>query len=45
MPVRFLKNVDVDVACMFLRFIIMKNHINKHNLFNQVGIISICIYG
>jgi hypothetical protein len=40
---RELKSVHVDAIGCFVKFIIHKNHINKHNQYNQVG--STIIYG
>ncbi|XP_070207078.1 centrosomal protein of 104 kDa-like isoform X2 [Littorina saxatilis] len=42
---RELKSVHVDAVGMFLRLNIHKNHINKHNLYNQVGIVAINVIG
>ena len=42
---RELKNIPVSFRCAAVRFTLHKNHVNKHNLFNQVGLISICLYG
>ena len=33
---RELKSVHVDAIGIFVKFVIHKNHINKHNLYNQV---------
>ena len=33
---RELKSVHVDAVGVFVKFVIHKNHINKHNLYNQV---------
>ena len=35
---RELKSVHVDAVGTFLRLNIHKNHINKHNLYNQVNV-------
>ncbi|RUS82487.1 hypothetical protein EGW08_009750, partial [Elysia chlorotica] len=42
---RELKSVHVDAVGHFLKLNIHKNHVNKHNLYNQVGIIAINIIG
>ena len=42
---RELKSVHVDALGTYLRMNIHKNHINKHNLYNQVGIVAINIIG
>ena len=33
---RELKSVHVDAVGVYVKFVIHKNHINKHNLYNQV---------
>jgi len=33
---RELKSIHVDAVGCFVKFVIHKNHINKHNAFNQV---------
>ncbi len=43
--VRELKNVPVDISCSFLKLTVYKNHMNKFNMFNQVGLISVCLFG
>lgn len=43
---RELKTVNVkSIHSQFLKFTIESNYVNNHNLFNQVGIISLCVYG
>jgi hypothetical protein len=42
---RELKKVQLNVNCLYLKFQIHSNHINKLNLFNQVSIFSIDCYG
>ncbi|XP_061197353.1 centrosomal protein of 104 kDa-like isoform X1 [Saccostrea echinata] len=42
---RELKSVHVDAIGLFLKLNIHKNHINKYNLYNQVGIIAINVIG
>ncbi len=38
---RELKSVHVDAVGTFVKFVIHKNHVNKHNLYNQVsGVIT-----
>jgi centrosomal protein CEP104 len=33
---RELKSVHVDAVGHFIKFVIHKNHVNRHNLYNQV---------
>ena len=42
---RELKSVHVDAVGVFLKLNIHKNHINKHNLYNQVGIVAVNVIG
>lgn len=42
---RELKSVQVDATGYFLKLNLHKNYINKHNLYNQVGIVAINIIG
>ncbi|XP_067659383.1 centrosomal protein of 104 kDa-like isoform X2 [Haliotis asinina] len=42
---RELKSVHVDAVGVYLKLIIHKNHVNKFNLYNQVGIIAINVIG
>ena len=42
---RELKSVHVDAIGVYLKLVIHKNHINKHNLYNQVGIIAVNVIG
>ncbi|BFZ23710.1 hypothetical protein BsWGS_26748 [Bradybaena similaris] len=42
---RELKSVHVDAVGNFLKLNIHKNHVNKHNMYNQVGIIAINVIG
>jgi centrosomal protein CEP104 len=43
---RELKTVNVhDVASLYLRFSFEVNYVNSHNVFNQVGVISLCVFG
>ncbi|KAK6175360.1 hypothetical protein SNE40_013841 [Patella caerulea] len=42
---RELKSIHVDAHGVFLKLVLHKNHINKHNLYNQVGLIAINVIG
>eukprot|EP00047_Mylnosiga_fluctuans_P017700 m.63777 g.63777 ORF g.63777 m.63777 type:complete len:1027 (+) comp7215_c0_seq3:64-3144(+) len=42
---RELKSVHIDSLALLLRLVIHKNHVNSHNLYNQVGIIAINVIG
>ncbi|CAH1776232.1 unnamed protein product [Owenia fusiformis] len=42
---RELKSVHVDAVGLFLKLVIHKNHVNKHNLYNQVGLVAINVIG
>ncbi len=42
---RELKTVYVDVPCLYLKIVFQKCHVNKYNLFNQVGLIAIGVFG
>lgn len=42
---RELKSVHVDALGSYLRLNIHKNHINKQNVYNQVGIVAINVIG
>lgn len=42
---RELKSVQVDAAGHFLKLHLHKNYINKHNLYNQIGIVAINVIG
>ncbi|XP_053379398.1 centrosomal protein of 104 kDa-like isoform X2 [Mercenaria mercenaria] len=42
---RELKSVTVDAVGVFLKLNIHKNHINKYNLYNQVGLVAINVIG
>lgn len=37
--------MPVDISCSFLKLTLYKNHSNKFNVFNQVGLISVCMFG
>lgn len=36
---------NIGIKALEIRFIILKNHMNKHNFFNQIGITFLNIYG
>ncbi|XP_074654970.1 centrosomal protein of 104 kDa-like [Tubulanus polymorphus] len=42
---RELKSVHVDAIGMYLKLVIHKNHVNKHNLYNQISIVAINVIG
>lgn len=42
---RELKSILVDALGVFVKFVIHKNHVNRHNLCNQVGIVAINVIG
>ncbi|XP_070562065.1 centrosomal protein of 104 kDa-like isoform X2 [Ptychodera flava] len=42
---RELKSVHVDALGQYLKIVIHKNHVNKYNLFNQVGIVAVNVIG
>lgn len=43
---RELKTVNIrDTHSQFLKFTMEANYVNNHNLFNQVGLISVCAFG
>lgn len=42
---RELKSVQVDATGYFLKLNLHKNYINRHNLYNQVGIVAINVIG
>jgi centrosomal protein CEP104 len=42
---RELKTVYVECPCLYLKIVFQKCHINKYNLFNQVGLIAIGCFG
>ena len=35
---RELKSVHVDAVGTFVKFVIHKNHVNRHNMYNQVDL-------
>jgi centrosomal protein CEP104 len=42
---RELKSVHVDAEGLFLKLVLHKNHVNRSNLYNQVGIVAINVIG
>ncbi|XP_069110819.1 centrosomal protein of 104 kDa-like isoform X1 [Argopecten irradians] len=42
---RELKSVHVDAIGQYLKLVVHKNHVNKHNLYNQVGVIAVNVIG
>ncbi|XP_071482021.1 centrosomal protein of 104 kDa-like [Diadema antillarum] len=42
---RELKSVHVDAIGKYLRLVIYKNHVNKYNMYNQVGLVAVNIIG
>ena len=42
---RELKSVQVDAVGVFLKLNIHKNHINKYNMYNQVGLVAVNVIG
>lgn len=42
---RELKSVHVDAIGQYLKILVHKNHINKHNVYNQVGVIAVNVIG
>ncbi|CAG9467389.1 unnamed protein product [Pedinophyceae sp. YPF-701] len=42
---RELKTVSINADACMIRFLIHKNHLNKHNIYNQVGIVAINVIG
>lgn len=42
---RELKTVYLDNVCMYLKIVLNKCYLNKFNVFNQVGIIAIGVFG
>eukprot|EP01135_Chromosphaera_perkinsii_P011779 Nk52_evm25s2496 gene=Nk52_evmTU25s2496 len=42
---RELKSVHVDAVGSFMKLVVHKNHVNEHNLFNQVGLVAINVIG
>ncbi|PAA51401.1 hypothetical protein BOX15_Mlig022803g1 [Macrostomum lignano] len=42
---RELKSVHVDAVGVYLKLVIHKNYVNKHNLYNQVGLVAVNLIG
>jgi centrosomal protein CEP104 len=42
---RELKSVYVDTPCLTMKILMHKCHSNKHNMFNQIGLILLNFYG
>ncbi|XP_075256943.1 centrosomal protein of 104 kDa-like isoform X2 [Convolutriloba macropyga] len=42
---RELKSVHVDAIGLYLKIVVYKNHVNKYNLYNQVGLVAINVIG
>jgi len=42
---RELKSVYIEAPCMYIKLVFHKCHLNKYNLFNQVGLIALSFYG
>jgi len=42
---REFRKVFVDTQCLYLKLVLQKNYVNKYNVFNQVGLISLDFYG
>ena len=42
---RELKSVHLDCEGTFIKLCCQKNHVNKHNVFNQVGLVAVNILG
>ena len=42
---RELKSVHLDCTGTFVKLVCQKNHVNKHNIFNQVGIVAVNVIG
>jgi len=42
---REFRKVFINTNCIYLKLVLQKNHLNKYNVFNQVGIISIDFLG
>ena len=42
---RELKTVYIDAPCLYLKIVLNKCHLNKFNLFNQVGLIAVGVFG
>ncbi|CAD8188747.1 unnamed protein product [Paramecium pentaurelia] len=42
---RELKSVYIDTPCLFMKFVFQKCYVNKFNLFNQIGVIALSVFG
>jgi centrosomal protein CEP104 len=42
---REFRKIYIDTHCYYLKLLLNKNYVNKYNVFNQVGLISIDFYG
>lgn len=42
---RELKSVHIDSMARFVRLLISKNHVNEHNMYNQVGLVALNLIG
>jgi centrosomal protein CEP104 len=42
---REFRKVFINTNCIYLKLVLQKNYLNKYNVFNQVGIISIDFFG
>ena len=42
---RELKSVHLDCEGLFIKLSCQKNHVNKHNVFNQVGLVAVNLLG
>lgn len=42
---RELKTVYVEVHCLYIRLVFHKCHLNKHNFFNQAGLVAMIPFG
>lgn len=42
---RELKSVYIDTPCMYMKFVLQKCYVNKFNIFNQVGLVALSVFG
>jgi centrosomal protein CEP104 len=42
---REFRKIFVDTYCFYLKIVLNKNYVNKYNVFNQVGLVSLDFYG
>jgi centrosomal protein CEP104 len=42
---REFRKVFIDTKCLYLKLTLHKNYLNKYNVFNQIGLISIELFG